>query len=58
MAKKFKGFHKETIDFLVDLRENNNKQWFEENRGRYEEHVMEPSRAFVEEMGERLTEIS
>ena len=31
----FTGFTPETIDFLWELRMNNNKAWMEENRERY-----------------------
>lgn len=58
IVSEFKGFHQETLDFLADLRDNNNKQWFDENRDRYEKFIMEPSRAFVISMGELLHEIS
>jgi len=51
---EFKGFSQESLDFLNDIRQNNNKEWFEANRDRYEELILEPSRAFVEEMGEHL----
>lgn len=30
-----------TIDFLTDIRENNNKPWFQENRNRYDESHQE-----------------
>ena len=33
--KKFEGFQPETIDFLWELRMNNNKEWMEQNRNRY-----------------------
>ena len=47
-------FTKESIDFLVDIRENNNKEWFENNRYRYDDFILNPSRAFVQEFGEHL----
>ena len=54
----FNGFSKETIRFFQELRTNNNKQWFQEHKGDYEEFVKEPSRIFVLEMGELLRQIS
>jgi len=39
-----------TLRFLDDLRENNNKAWFEENKLRYEADVREPARAFIRAM--------
>lgn len=51
---QFNGFKKEAIHFLKDLKENNNKVWFENNRHLWSEHILEPNVAFVEEMGETL----
>lgn len=51
---EFKGFSKETIPFLESIRQNNNKEWFEAHKDKYEEFVLNPSRAFVEEFGEHL----
>jgi len=56
--EEFKGFHEETLKFLVELKFNNTKEWFDENRGRYDEYILEPSKAFVVAIGERLKEIS
>ncbi len=50
----FNGFPKESLDFLIDIRNNNNKEWFEANREKYNQLILEPSRLFVEEMGEHL----
>lgn len=51
---EFKGFSKKTLDFLASIRKNNNKEWFEAHRKEYEELILNPSRAFVVEMGEHL----
>lgn len=53
----FTGFPEETLQFFIDLRFNNNKAYFEENRSRYEEWVKAPFAAFVEEMAPRLLTI-
>lgn len=50
----FNGFRKEGIEFLKTLHYNNNKKWFEENRHLWETYILEPNKAFVEEMGETL----
>jgi len=47
-------FSKKSLDFLSDIRENNNKEWFENHRHVYEEVILNPSRAFVIEFGEHL----
>ena len=54
----FQGFPKDTVPFLRDLTENNTKEWFDENRDRYESSYMEPAKAFVKAIGPRLTELS
>ena len=51
---EFKGFSKDVLPFLDDIRKNNSKEWFEEHRDSYEKHILEPCRAFVEEFGEHL----
>ncbi len=58
MTGGFEGFSEETVAFLLDLKENNDQGWFNENRDLYEKHFLEPSRAFVKAMGRRLPEIS
>jgi len=50
----FSAFPEETLPFLAELEANNTKAWFEANKNRYHALVLEPSRAFVEEMGEHL----
>ena len=47
-----------TFDFLRDLRDNNNKPWFEANRDRWEANGRAPLTAFIESMGPRLERIS
>lgn len=42
-----KWFDKEFIAFFEALEENNNRDWFDANRKRYEAHVREPWKAFV-----------
>ena len=51
---EFKGFSKKTLPFLKAIKKNNNKEWFETHRSEYEELILNPSRAFVSEMGEHL----
>ncbi len=51
---EFNGFKKEALNFLEEIRENNNKVWFENNRHRWEKLILEPNKAYVEEMGEHL----
>jgi len=50
----FNGFPKETFEFFEKLKLNNSKDWFQANRGEYDEFVKKPSEQFVVEMGELL----
>jgi len=51
---EFNGFSKKTLSFLDSIKKNNNKEWFETHRKEYDEYILNPSRAFVEEFGEHL----
>jgi len=51
---QFDGFKKEGTKFLKDLYVNNTKVWFENNRHIWEENILNPNKAFVDEMGETL----
>ncbi|MGB6329139.1 MAG: DUF2461 domain-containing protein [Halarcobacter sp.] len=51
---QFDGFKEEALSFLDEIEQNNNKPWFEANRHRWEEVILKPNKAYVEEMGEHL----
>ncbi|MQA92625.1 MAG: TIGR02453 family protein [Gemmatimonas sp.] len=51
-------FDPELFDFLRELRQNNNREWFTANKERYETFVLQPLLRFVEAFGSRLGEIS
>lgn len=51
---KFNGFKQEGLDLLDEIELNNTKEWFEANRHRWQEHILEPNKAYVNEMGEHL----
>jgi len=46
------------FSFLRDLKKNNTREWFQDNKSRYEEQVREPLIAFVEDFSEHLPKIS
>jgi uncharacterized protein (TIGR02453 family) len=52
------SFTKDLFTFLVDLRKNNNREWFKANKPRYEQHVQEPALEFVSDFAPLLDEIS
>jgi uncharacterized protein (TIGR02453 family) len=47
-------FKKDFIAFFLELEANNHKEWFHENKERYEKFVKEPFYDFVSEMISRL----
>ena len=51
---QFSGFSKKALPFLKKIAANNNKEWFSAHKSEYEEYILNPSRAFVVEMGEHL----
>lgn len=50
----FAGFPREAIQFLADLGENNNREWFEANKSVYTNSLIEPAKAFIMTLGDRL----
>jgi uncharacterized protein (TIGR02453 family) len=50
----FKGFSRQALTFLRQLKRNNRRDWFEENKPAYQEHVLGPMRLLVEEMDTRF----
>ena len=55
---EFSGFSRDLPTFLGELRENNSKAWFDENRQRYESVYLEPAKAFVAAIAPDLHRIS
>lgn len=51
-------FKKSTAKFLRELEKNNNREWFELNKQRYEDDVREPALAYIEAMAPHLAKIS
>ncbi|MEJ2619224.1 MAG: DUF2461 domain-containing protein [Candidatus Thiodiazotropha sp.] len=54
----FSGFPKQTLPFLQQLSNNNQREWFNEHKQEYEAHVREPALAFIEEMAPKLNSLS
>jgi uncharacterized protein (DUF2461 family) len=52
------GFTPATTKFLTALRNNNDRDWFNANRQRYENDVVAPALNFIAEMDGRLKKIS
>lgn len=59
MAKsKFSGFQLGLLHFLSELSNNNNRDWFQANKQRYEQELLAPSLEFIEAMAVPLGKIS
>ncbi|MCY3414391.1 MAG: DUF2461 domain-containing protein [Candidatus Heimdallarchaeota archaeon] len=43
-------FAQETLRFLIELKENNNREWFQENKKIYEKYVKKPFKKFIDEL--------
>ena len=54
----FTGFGPATLGFLAELEANNNRDWFQANKTRYDERVLEPSLDFINAVGDHLPAIS
>jgi uncharacterized protein (TIGR02453 family) len=52
------SFDAELLTFLRDLETNNDRDWFAANKGRYEQHLVDPALAFIEDFAPRLERIS
>jgi uncharacterized protein (TIGR02453 family) len=50
-GKIFRGFSPQLFEFLKDLKGNNNKSWFDQNRNRYKNYIVEPAKSFVSDIG-------
>lgn len=51
-------FTDRTFRFLRELKENNNRPWFQENKQRYEEHVKRAALEFIEAFAPHLEKVS
>jgi uncharacterized protein (TIGR02453 family) len=52
------SFSPQLFAFLRELKEHNEREWFNANKDRYERELKEPALAFVEDMGYRLPGIA
>lgn len=54
----FKGLPKDFFAFFKELKQNNERAWFEENKQRYKDSVVAPLSDFITAMSPRLAKIS
>ena len=57
-AARYASFNAETIAFLRELKANNNRDWFNENKPRYEELVLDVALNFIQSMHDPLLKIA
>ena len=55
---RYAGFEKASIDFLTELAANNNREWFNDNKARYEEHVLDVALRFIQSMQDPLAQLA
>src|SRR5918996_3422810 len=52
------SFGRELFGFLAELKKNNDRDWFNANKVRYEADLLEPALAFIEDFEPYLHQIS
>lgn len=57
-VERYAKFGPETVAFLRDLQNNNNRDWFNANKSRYEEQVLDVALRFIQSMQEPLAEFA
>lgn len=57
-TKKFPGFPRDLFRFLVELKKNNDRDWFNANKDRYKESIVAPMIEFIGAMDGSLAKVS
>lgn len=58
MSQGFRGFPKDALAFLIELKANNEREWFEDNRQRYEDSIRTPALEYITAMQAPLAKVS
>jgi len=58
MAEGFTGFPKDFFQFFKELKQNNERPWFEANKQRFKDSVQAPMSEFIAAMAPRLRKVS
>src|ERR1041385_6235079 len=58
MATEFRGFPRDLFQFFRELKRQNERAWFEDNKQRFRDSVQAPMSAFIPAMAPRLERIS
>jgi len=56
-ATGFDGFPAAAIQFFSNLKQNNDRDWFSDNKQAYQDAVIEPAKAFILSLGSRLSDL-
>ncbi len=54
----FKGFPQDTFKFLKELSKNNNREWFADNKARYEQSFLDPSLELIRQLEKPLAKVA
>lgn len=54
MAGDFHGFTPDTHEFFAELEQNNNREWFQENRQRFHDAVRDPFEALLAQVADEF----
>jgi uncharacterized protein (TIGR02453 family) len=57
IMSKFSGFYPESLEFLRQVKSNNNRSWFDKNRSAYEKYLLTPFRQLVTELAPTILSI-
>ncbi|MDN0114574.1 DUF2461 domain-containing protein [Yersinia intermedia] len=57
MMGEFTGFTQHGLTFLQHIAQNNNKEWFEEHRDIYDQHLLQPVRKLVADLSSDMLTI-
>lgn len=57
MPNNFKGFPAAGLEFLKQLENNNNRNWFARHKTEYTELLLMPAQLFVADLGEKLLQL-
>ena len=55
---RYVGFEKASIEFLEQLAANNNREWFNEHKARYETQVLDVALRFIQSMQDPLAQFA
>jgi len=58
MFPPFKGFPAEGIDFLTQLKKNNNREWFAKHKSEYEDFVRLPMQSLITSLRAPMTKLA